>query len=103
MPTGVRAHPPPGPPPLRRRRAPQHLLHWYEVDFDYVEGTRLASTIIILYIITFGLAEFRVGSEIGYLTRNDKKNSFYPLHARKCQFLPGHRRVFRHSRLELQV
>ena len=28
MPTGLRAHPPPGPPPLRRRRAPELFDVW---------------------------------------------------------------------------
>jgi hypothetical protein len=33
MPTGLRAHPPPGPPPLRRRRAP-HLFQLFRPDLS---------------------------------------------------------------------
>jgi hypothetical protein len=36
MPTGVRAHPPPGPPSLRRRRAPYVVLSDDRTSFFFI-------------------------------------------------------------------
>jgi hypothetical protein len=35
MPTGLRAHPPPGPPPLRRRRAPDNAIYGFVIGAVY--------------------------------------------------------------------
>jgi hypothetical protein len=60
MPTGLRAHPPPGPPPLRRRRVPRRAkiqpemaatlyplkvppIPWHKVGLDYLRHLHVSN------------------------------------------------------------